>query len=214
MTVKETLMNSEKQIKPLLDFIGKIESAKGYNYEYGNKPIDLSNMTIQEVLDHQEKRRKEGAVSSAVGRYQFIHKTLKDLVLTKNGEEKNPKDLPLNAKFTPELQDKAATILLKRRGLDKYLSGKISPEQFSTEIAKEWASIPLVTDMSVVRKNEKGDETQVDLKKGQSFYSGVAGNKSLVDPDELLNVVKNSRLIDPELQKRAAIANTFPEAMQ
>lgn len=207
-------MNSEKQIKPLLDFIGKIESAKGYNYEYGNKPIDLSNMTIQEVLDHQEKRRKEGAVSSAVGRYQFIHKTLKDLVLTKNGEEKNPKDLPLNAKFTPELQDKAATILLKRRGLDKYLSGKISPEQFSIEIAKEWASIPLVTDMSVVRKNEKGDETQVDLKKGQSFYSGVAGNKSLVDPDELLNVVKNSRLIDPELQKRAAIANTFPEAMQ
>jgi muramidase (phage lysozyme) len=207
-------MNSEKQIKPLLDFIGKIESAKGYNYEYGNKAIDLSNMTIQEVLDHQEKRRKEGAVSSAVGRYQFIHKTLKDLVKTKNGEEKNPKDLPLNAKFTPELQDKAATILLKRRGLDKYLSGKISPEQFATEIAKEWASIPLVTDMSVVRKNKKGDEIQVDLKKGQSFYSGVAGNKSLVDPNELLNVVKNSRLIDPELQKRASIAKTFPEAMQ
>ena len=211
-------MDNEKQIKSLLDFIGNVESAKGYNYEYGNKPIDLSNMTIQEVLDHQEKRRKEGEASSAVGRYQFIYKTLKDLVKTENGEEKNPKDLPLNAKFTPEVQDKAATILLKRRGLDKYLSGEMSPEQFSIEIAKEWASMPLVADMSVVRKTKQGDKIQVDLKKGQSFYSGVAGNKSLVDPNELLNVVKNAKLqtskVDPELQRRAAIANTFPEAMQ
>jgi len=176
-------------------------------------------MTIREVLEHQEKRRKESAKSSAVGRYQFIYKTLKSLVLTESGKEKNPKDLPLDAKFTPELQDKAATILLQRRGLDDYLAGNISPEDFSTEVAKEWASMPIIKDMAVTRKNEQGQDVQVNLKKGQSYYSGVAGNKALVlDPNKLLDVVKKTKLqevqVDPEIQKRAAQARTFPEALQ
>jgi len=211
-------MAKPSQVKPLLDFIGKVESAKGYDYEYNNKPLDLSNMTIRQVLEHQEKRRKEGVKSSAVGRYQFIYNTLKSLVLTESGKEKNPKDLPLDAKFTPELQDKAATILLQRRGLDDYLAGNMSPEAFSTEIAKEWASMPIITDMTIARKNEQGQDVQVNLKRGQSFYSGVAGNKSLVDPNELLGVVKQTKPqekeINLELKQRAETARTFPEALQ
>ena len=200
------------RIKPLLDFIGNVESAKGYNYEYGNKPLDLSNMTIKEVIEHQEKRKKEGVKSTAVGRYQFVLNTLKSLVLTDSGKEKNPNDLPLDAKFTPELQDKAATILLQRRGLNDYLAGNMSPEVFSTEVAKEWASMPLIADTTVTRKNKKGKEEQVNLKRGQSYYSGVAGNKSLVNPNELLNVVKQT--ITPSLQQKAETARTFPEALQ
>jgi len=211
-------MTESSKVKPLLDFIGKVESSKGYNYEYGNKKLDLSNMTIKEVLEHQEKRRRENVTSSAVGRYQFIYKTLRDLVLTESGKEKNPKDLPLDAKFTPELQDKAATILLQRRGLDQYLAGTISPEVFSREIAKEWASMPLIEDTTVFRKNKEGQDVQVDLKKGQSYYSGVAGNKSLVNPDEFLDTVKKTQLqeiqVDPELIKKAADARTFVEALK
>jgi muramidase (phage lysozyme) len=211
-------MTDSSKVKPLLDFIGKVESSKGYNYEYGNKKLDLSNMTIKEVLEHQEKRRRENVTSSAVGRYQFIYKTLRDLVLTESGKEKNPKDLPLDAKFTPELQDKAATILLQRRGLDQYLAGTISPEVFSREIAKEWASMPLIEDTTVFRKNKEGQDVQVDLKKGQSYYSGVAGNKSLVNPDEFLDTVKKTQLqeiqVDPELIKKAADARTFVEALK
>lgn len=212
-------MAEPSQVKPLLDFIGKVESAKGYDYEYNDKPLDLSNMTIKEVLEHQEKRRKEGVKSSAVGRYQFIYNTLKSLVLTDSGKEKNPKDLPLDAKFTPELQDKAATILLQRRGLDAFLAGRMSAEDFSTEVAKEWASMPLIKDMTVTRKNKQGQEEKVNLKKGQSFYSGVAGNKALVlDPNKLLDIVKKTKLqevqVDPEIQKRAAAARTFTEALQ
>jgi len=200
------------RVKPLLDFIGNVESAKGYNYEYGNKPLDLSNMTIKEVIEHQEKRKKEGVKSTAVGRYQFVLNTLKSLVLTDSGKEKNPNDLPLDAKFTPELQDKAATILLQRRGLNDYLAGNMSPEAFSTEVAKEWASMPLIADTTVTRKNKQGKEEQVNLKRGQSYYSGVAGNKSLVNPNELLNVVKQT--ITPSLQQKAETARTFPEALQ
>lgn len=211
-------MAKTSQVKPLLDFIGNVESAKGYNYEYGNKPLDLSNMTIREVIKHQEKRKKEGVKSTAVGRYQFILNTLKSLVLTDSGKEKNPKDLPLDAKFTPELQDKAATILLQRRGLDDFLAGRMSPEAFSIEVAKEWASMPLIGNMTVTRKNEQGQEEKVNLKRGQSYYSGVAGNKSLVDPDELLGVVKQTKPQQKEinlgLQQRAETARTFPEALQ
>ena len=210
-------MTDSSKVKPLLDFIGKVESSKGYNYEYGNKKLDLSNMTIKEVLEHQEKRRRENVTSSAVGRYQFIYKTLRDLVLTESGKEKNPKDLPLDAKFTPELQDKAATILLQRRGLDQYLAGTISPEVFSKEIAKEWASMPLIEDTTVSRKNKEGQDVQVDLKKGQSYYSGVAGNKSLVNPDEFLDTVKKTQLqeiqVDSELIKKANAARTFLDAL-
>ena len=210
-------MTESSKVKPLLDFIGKVESSKGYNYEYGNKKLDLSNMTIKEVLEHQEKRRRENVTSSAVGRYQFIYKTLRDLVLTESGKEKNPKDLPLDAKFTPELQDKAATILLQRRGLDQYLAGTISPEVFSREIAKEWASMPLIEDTTVFRKNKEGQDVQVDLKKGQSYYSGVAGNKSLVNPDEFLDTVKKTQLqeiqVDSELIKKANAARTFRDAL-
>jgi len=210
-------MTESSKVKPLLDFIGKVESSKGYNYEYGNKKLDLSNMTIKEVLEHQEKRRRENVTSSAVGRYQFIYKTLRDLVLTESGKEKNPKDLPLDAKFTPELQDKAATILLQRRGLDQYLAGTISPEVFSREIAKEWASMPLIEDTTVFRKNKEGQDVQVDLKKGQSYYSGVAGNKSLVNPDEFLDTVKKTQLqeiqVDSELIKKANAARTFLDAL-
>ena len=210
-------MTDSSKVKPLLDFIGKVESSKGYNYEYGNKKLDLSNMTIKEVLEHQEKRRGENVTSSAVGRYQFIYKTLRDLVLTESGKEKNPKDLPLDAKFTPELQDKAATILLQRRGLDQYLAGTISPEVFSREIAKEWASMPLIEDTTVFRKNKEGQDVQVDLKKGQSYYSGVAGNKSLVNPDEFLDTVKKTQLqeiqVDSELIKKANAARTFLDAL-
>jgi muramidase (phage lysozyme) len=211
-------MAETSQVKTLLDFIGNVESAKGYNYEYGNKPLDLSDMTIREVIKHQEKRKQERVKSTAVGRYQFLLKTLKSLVLTDSGKEKNPKDLPLDAKFTPELQDKAATILLQRRGLDDYLAGNMSPEAFSTELAKEWASMPLISDMTVTRKNKQGKEEQVNLQRGQSFYSGVAGNKSLVDPNELLGVVKQTKPqqkeINPSLQQRAETAKTFPEALQ
>jgi hypothetical protein len=63
----------------LLELIGGVESRNGYNFEYGNKPVALDKMTIGEVLEHQKKRRGQGAKSSAVGRYQFIYETLEEM---------------------------------------------------------------------------------------------------------------------------------------
>jgi len=79
------------------------------------------------------RNKKNRWNSSAVGKYQITRRTLKDLMRTMK--------LKGNEKFTPELQDKMAMQLLKRRGLDKFMSGKISQKDFHNRISKEWASV-------------------------------------------------------------------------
>jgi muramidase (phage lysozyme) len=152
----------------LLEMIGNIESSKGYNAEFGDKDLALDQMTISEVLDHQVRRRNEGAKSSAVGRYQFIHSTLKDLV------DKNPNDLPPDALFNEEQQDKAASILLKRRGMDDYANGDIDEHQFAKNLSKEWASLP-------------NPDT------GSSYYDGDGLNKSLTSTDTVFETLRRSK---------------------
>ena len=150
----------------LLDFIGGLEAPLGYNQVYGhNRMAPLDEMTVSQVLSYQRDRVRKGSPSSAVGRYQFIRGTLKGLVqeLGLTGEEK----------FTPELQDRLAIHLLKRRGLNRYLEGRTTLEQFGNSLAKEWASLPVVA----------------GKKKGRSFYAGDGLNKSLTGVDDALEAI-------------------------
>ena len=149
----------DDKTKELLDFIGKVESGKGYNVKYGGGKIPLDTMTLREVLDFQEDWKKKGTASTAVGRYQFIHKTLKSIV------DRNPNDFPLDRKFDAAAQDEAATILLKRRGY-----GELPPRAMALELSKEWASMP-------------------DPRTGKSYYAGDGLNKSLVPVDDLLQLL-------------------------
>ena len=122
-----------------------IEKAKkhGYNSEYDvtlgygkyadDKSKPITSMTIGEVKELQGQMLKGGASSTAVGKYQFISKTLKEL------QEKN--NLSDDTIFSKEVQDKFATDLLKRRGLEKFKEGKISEAQFQKNLSMEWASI-------------------------------------------------------------------------
>lgn len=169
-------------IKDLLDMIGGIESAKGYNYEYGNKPIDLENMTLDEVLTHQQDQRKAGADSSAVGRYQFIYKTLEDIV------RRNPNDFPRDAKFTPEMQDKAALVLLGRRGLKDYMSGQLPAVEFGRNLSKEWASLP-------------------DPSTGRSYYDGDGLNHSLTDVQSILGAI--TKIAPPQTSRGRAVPASY-----
>lgn len=162
--MKNWLVDENSPRRQLLDMIGNIESAKGYNYEFGNKPIDLPNMTLAEVLDHQQNRRKEGSPSSAVGRYQFIHKTLNDIV------SKNPKDFPLDTKMTPDVQDALANLLLTRRGVKKYESGELDDHDFAKQLSMEWASLP-------------------DPDTGSSYYDKDGLNKSLVGVEDVYQAI-------------------------
>jgi muramidase (phage lysozyme) len=133
---------------------------------YGGNEAPFTDMTIEEVLDFQKQMINSGMESSAVGKYQFINKTLKDIV------EKNPKDFPLDAKFNETMQDRAAGLLLHRRGASDFVDGKIDTEKFGLNLAKEWASLPVLSDV-------KGK------KRGQSYYAGDGLNTARYKPEEV-----------------------------
>jgi len=108
----------------------------GYGAYVDDKQVPISSMTLTQLMQLQRKmlrNKKNRLNSSAVGKYQITRTTLKDLMRRMN--------LKGSEKFTPELQDKMAIELLKRRGLDKFVSGKISLKDFHNRISKEWASI-------------------------------------------------------------------------
>ena len=143
----------------LLEYIGKKESNGNYNILVGGKTeSNLTNMTIAEVLEYQRGMRQRGHESTAVGKYQIIKGTLESLI--KEGYA-SPSD-----KFNASIQDRLATGLLKRRGLEKYQSGKLSKDQFADNLSKEWASLPYNT--------------------GQSYYAGVGSNKSSGSRDQFM----------------------------
>jgi len=121
-------------VKGLLDTIASAEGTRNnYNARFGaarsNNP-DFKTMSIDQVLAYQRTRR-----FSALGRYQFIRKTLAGL--------KSELGISGSTKFTPELQDKLAIHLLNRRGLRKFQSGQMSAGRFQRNLAHEWASLPL-----------------------------------------------------------------------
>jgi muramidase (phage lysozyme) len=155
-----------KDVAGLLDFVGKLEGGKeGYNSVFGGGRADLTKMTVSDVRKFQDDLVSKGSVSSAVGKYQIIRKTMGTLIRDMGFD-------PTQAKFTPELQDAMAVQLMKGRGLDKFMKGEITHEQFADELAKEWASLP-------------------NTKTGRSHYEGAPGsNKALTNSDEVRKVLE------------------------
>ena len=169
--------------KAVLDYITQFESKGGdYNILYGgykgDTGIPLTEMTVQEVLDFQEKMKSSG--SSAVGAYQLINKTLL--------EEVKKQGISLDSTFTPELQDELIVGRLRRtRKLDDFVNGNISAEEFSLPLSQEFASIPLLKDY------EDGNGKM--HRKGQSYYAGDGMNKALVDTDSLSQVLNEIQVM-------------------
>lgn len=155
----------EGSVQGLLDFIAKHESGGNYNILVGGKKANLTEMTVDQVLDLQKQMRSMGHESSAVGKYQIINKTLLGIM---GSAGVRPTD-----KFDQSTQDKLGVALLKNRGLDAYLNKKIDAESFADNLSKEWASLPYRT--------------------GRSFYAGVGSNKSLTSRNEFINSLPKAR---------------------
>ena len=163
----------------LLEFIGAIEAPKGYGTIYGNNqgklPKPLTSMTVDEVISLGPTWTRAYR-SSAAGRYQFMNATLKDL----------KKELGLRGTqtFDANLQDRLAYHLLKRRGYESFMAGKLSVAQFGKLLAQEWASLPVLMDT-------QGGSRPV--KRGQSYYAGDGLNKSLVRPEAVEAVIAEAK---------------------
>lgn len=153
----------------LLDFIGDIEAPDGYPTLYGNKhrrrASPITAMTLDQVIASGPSWSKAHG-SSAAGRYQFMHATLKGL----------KQEMKLDGKllFDRALQDRMGLHLLRRRGYDKFINGTLGRDPFMLNLAKEWASLP-------VPYAVQGGSRAVQ--RGQSYYAGDGLNKSLVKPE-------------------------------
>ena len=125
---------SKNNLKPLLDMIGSGESDNvgGYSAMFPSESYPkMLDMTINEVIEFQKEKLKDGRRSAAVGRYQMLY----------------PEDyaaaagLPLTTKFTPESQDKMVIAYLKKnRKLNEFIKGEITNEQFSEELSQEFGT--------------------------------------------------------------------------
>lgn len=163
----------------LLDFIGSKEAPKGHGTVFGNRkmPKPLTQMTFDEVVADGPRRTKQYG-SSACGRYQFMRDTLdKPGTLA---DLKGELGLTGDELFDADLQDRLGFHLLKRRGYERFVAGKLSVEGFGLNLAKEWASFPVL-------KACKGAHRQV--KRGETYYLGDGVNKVLATPEEIERVL-------------------------
>lgn len=159
----------------LLDFIRKTEVGRddraSYDVIYGHNqnklPKPVTSMTIDEVIAAQSGWSKRFG-SSATGGYQFMRATLTDL----------KKELRLRGsqKLDPDLQDRLGYHLLKRRGYEAFIAGKISCTEFGRRLAMEWASFPVLA---------ATDGSKRPISRGQSYYAGDGLNKALVKPEAI-----------------------------
>lgn len=167
----------------LLNFIGEVETGRkgreGYDVIYAHAqaklPKPITRMTIAELQGHQASGWP--ARSTASGRYQFMRATLRGL-----RTELKLRDGQI---FDPNLQDRLGYHLLKRRGYDAFMSGRISRTEFGRRLAMEWASLPVLADTKGQHRN---------VTRGQSYYAGDGLNKSLVRPEQVEQVLDRVRL--------------------
>lgn len=139
------------------NMIGKAESGGDYNVMVGGKKGDLTNMTLAQIMEQQQKMIQKGSgfESSALGKYQITYATLRDLI-NKTGMDIN------TTKFDQATQDRLADELITYRGgYNKYASGAISKEKFMRNLSTIWAGLP--ADAS-----------------GRSYYQGVGSNKATI----------------------------------
>lgn len=121
----------------LLDLIHSVETQKdGYNAIYKGKHSNLSSMSIKEVIELSKKNRDDRQAagdkraSSAAGRYQIINKTLRNAAKQMGISE--------DTIFSEDVQDSIAVYLARQAGLDKFIEGKMSIEEFKPKMTHLW----------------------------------------------------------------------------
>ncbi|MFS4474555.1 peptidoglycan-binding domain-containing protein [Chryseobacterium sp. T20] len=150
--------------------------------------VKVIELRIKEIQDKQSNRDV-----FAVGRYQLIPNTLNDAI-TKLG-------LDINKKLDQEMQDKIFDeylIKIKRPKIIAYLEAQGSVEDAMYDSAKEWASIGVEEGRRISDKKIKKGKKVISIikryaKGGESYYAGDGLNKAHITPEQIKNVLINSK---------------------
>lgn len=138
----------------LRDLIARAEAGRmGYDaVQYGARikpPKRPTDMTLAEIFDWIEATPGQ---PHAIGRYQFIPPTLR--------HSARRLGIDHSTRFSPEVQDRLADLLLGDAGFVQVQEGGITTEAFLLNLAKIWAGFPTAS--------------------GRSYYHGYAGNKAVI----------------------------------
>lgn len=162
-SVGPRIVSSPKLVSNLQNVIGQAESKNSYTAVYGGENPKLTRMTINHVLALPSQPTSDPKIrSSAAGKYQIIKSTLEGL--------KTSMGLTGDELFDENMQDKMSVELMRGRGLDDFLSGKITPDAFMANLAVEWAGLP-------------------KDKSGLSAHHGDGVNRATVEPGAVLNAL-------------------------
>ena len=135
-------------------WIGHIHGARG----------TITGKTLGEVYQFQRELVAGGAPSSAVGRYQFVQRTLSACAQACG--------VGLTQRLDARTQDQLGLHLLQVRGLAAWRAGAISDSEFAHRLSCEWASLP---------DPENG---------GRSHYDGDGVNRAGRTLESLLGVLE------------------------
>lgn len=136
---------------------GEIDTYAGAPKGQGDPSIPTS--TVSENIKKYKNK--------ALGRYQIQGNTAK-YMLKRMGEDPN------TFMFDAEGQERIFEELLKYRGIDKYMSGEITLEEFAHNLSKEWAALP-------------------EGLSNESFYKDEGDNTAHFKWDELLSKLRKMK---------------------
>jgi hypothetical protein len=172
-----TTVTVTEQEKKVLNFVAKGErSARGDPYCSVNGIPDgyppLVRMTVEQAIAYAESWRSDKRrSSSAIGRYQFLVRTLKGAV-TSTGID------PKTTLFDSVTQDYLILDVLKKStGLEQWKAGSLSDVKFLTKLAQVFASIPVAE--VVARPDNPPVWAAATINPGESYYKGVGSNKAV-----------------------------------
>ena len=146
------------EVALLLDLIARAEAgAAGHDaVQHGARiapPRAPTAMTLGEIYDWIAETPGQ---PHAIGRYQFIPATLRRVAAARGYGP--------GTRFSPEVQDALALVLLEEAGLAAFRDGTLDRQAFMGRLARIWAGLPLPS--------------------GRSYYEGHAGNRATMSwPD-------------------------------
>lgn len=141
-------------VERIRQLIGHAESRRhGYDaVQYGAKRKPYKRPTEMTIGEIYKWIKDTPGQPHAIGKYQFIPATLRRLVAELG--------LPMEQRFSPEIQDRLADILLREAGFNRVATGEMGRHRFMHNLATIWAGLPTSS--------------------GRSYYHGYAGNKASV----------------------------------
>jgi murein DD-endopeptidase MepM/ murein hydrolase activator NlpD len=153
---------------------------------------NLTEMTVGEIMQAQREDRV-----FAVGKYQFIPKTLAGAVsYTK---------IPLNTRFDSATQNRLFDYLIdvKRPEIGAYINGKSNDRRTAIQqLAREFASVGL-------------EYPEAGRRRGQSRYAGTGGNRASISPETAAAALDSQRKGGPAtIQAQAPQVPSTPRPAQ